>query len=266
MKLPDKDTILKKGKLLYKGIRECVKGPLKSLEHFYVTDKKSVAERYAAHQLCMYTVPRDMKLLKLTIPNIKFILKHFEQNNLNVIKFATGVNTSLGEQESLLNKLVRQKRIPKYLKTYARKYYKFQPCDRTGCRISVHEVDKLFSQVLCSKFLKKYGYDGYYAGKLQSEDDIVFHSEIMLCNASEIIQSQVTVPGERCPRGFLRSKVTGMCEPKDQVKKTKRCPNGFRKNKVSGMCEPKGQVKKTKRCPNGFRKNRVTGICIVHKK
>ena len=42
---------------------------------------------------------------------------------------------------------------------------------------------------------------------------------------------------KRCPKGLVRNKITGICEPKKISKK--RCPNGTVKNKITGICEPK---------------------------
>jgi hypothetical protein len=43
---------------------------------------------------------------------------------------------------------------------------------------------------------------------------------------------------KRCPKGLVRNKITGICEPK-KISTKKRCPNGFKMNKITGICEPK---------------------------
>ena len=280
--LPDSDKVFPIGTPLYKGFRVCIKGPLHSLEHFYVSDDKSVAQKYATRSLCTYVTHKPIKLLNLTSRNIKALYSYFTQENLNVVKFATGINTSVAQQENLLNKLILQKRIPSYLSTHVRTHYNLKTsCTETECRISVHEIDKLFSTILCKKFLSLHGYDGYYAHQLKSLKNTAFHSEIMICDANELVKHKVPplfakgLPSQRCPNGYTRNKKTGQCEPKAapvakpiQAAPSKRCPNGFLKSKKTGQCEPRAspvakpvQAAPSKRCPNGFRRNKKTGLC-----
>jgi hypothetical protein len=263
-------VVLKKGTPLYKGFRDTFKGPLRSTKYFYLSNNRSVAQKYASVSLCTYILPRDMKFLRMSPATIKTILGHFTNKNVNVIKVATGVNTTFGQQEKSLTTLISRKQVPAYLKEYSKKFYSFKPCTETECRVSLHEVDKLFSKILCSKYLKTHGYDGYYAGKLKAGKNEDFHPEIMMCEASELVQHCSSSSLKRCPAGSRRDKATGTCKPKAVgaavvMPLRKRCPTGFRRNKVTGECEsklvPPAQKLLFKRCPNGFRRNKVSGQC-----
>lgn len=69
---------------------------------------------------------------------------------------------------------------------------------------------------------------------------------------------------ERCPRGFRRNKVTGICDQTEPRPKYKKCPNYYYRNPLTKLCEPKQTEALStpdKRCPTGYNRNKVTGIC-----
>ena len=98
--------------------------------------------------------------------------------------------------------------------------------------------------------------------------------------------SPVKTKSGKCPSGYRRNKVTGLCElhnpskVKKAVKKEKtptqypagklpKCPKGTRRNKENGRCEdPSKQKKSTStkkpKCPKGTRRSKKTGNCELY--
>jgi len=195
--LPDADVSFKKGQKLYKGFTfQRTSKVLHSLEHFYITEVKNIAEMYHRQPSEFHTA-KNLKLFNLTIDNLKAVIAYigFNYDEQEIFKFVTGLGATVENQKVILQKIISYD--PLYLDRLLRRYFPYKNNGaNTGKRISVLEIDKKFSGILCSKFFKKFRYDGYWASQLSSVQGQSFHTEIMLCDATEsVIEDQLPVLG-----------------------------------------------------------------------
>ena len=195
--LPDADVSFKKGQKLYKGFTfQRTSKVLHSLEHFYITEVKNIAELYHRQPIEFHTA-KNLKLFNLTIDNLKAVIAYigFNYDEQEIFKFVTGLGATAENQKVILQKFMSYD--PVYLDMLLRRYFPYRNMSaNTGKRISILEIDKKFSGILCSKFFKKFRYDGYWASKLPSTNGQTFHTEIMLCDATEaVIEDQLPVLG-----------------------------------------------------------------------
>ena len=167
------------GTVLYKGMRNVsCKTVLNSVQYFFVTDDVNVAKIYATHDLCQYRASRNLNLFNMTTDNIRMLLlsdtgMSFEDKR--VIAMVTGVEVKKRNQAIYFS----------HLHTNMRKY--LTDCS-PGERFSHHNTNKLACIRMCSVFAKL-GYDGYFANNLHSVfHSGEFHKEIMLCNATDVLE------------------------------------------------------------------------------
>lgn len=185
------EKIIPVGTPLYKGLRYGKNTPCRGIigsNIFYVTPNKNIAQIYAGNYLCTFSPKNDIRLFILNYKNINKLINSLilSKNTANRIKFATGVGTTKRSQYMYLLSI---KRIFSPQENTLRS--KINLNSRTnpnapGQRISFGNINSDTFKRLCNEFLTPMGYDGYYAfPKKSNYHSGIFHSEIMLCNASK---------------------------------------------------------------------------------
>jgi hypothetical protein len=153
------------GTEFYKGFSENYgHGVLHDEKYFFVAKSPTTASVYKREKergyICKYVSTRPLHLVKITVPNIKKILKEIESN---AISFAFKKGTTF-EKLKLLEKLVPKKTYNHYKNIVV-----------GSIRTSLYETNKQASQGLCSIP----NIDGYYY-----RGSKYFHGEVMICDAS----------------------------------------------------------------------------------
>lgn len=171
---------------LYKGMSISCKTIPRSVQYFFVTEDPNVARLYASTDMCVYRTTRPLRLFAMTRPNIEALLTSpsvpLTYDERRMIAMITGV-------------LVSKKNQVAYFGDYAAAGMRAYLTDCSqGERFSHHVTNKLACVKLCAAFAAM-GFDGYYAEPVRSVfHSGEFHREMMLCNASkllEIVTSQV---------------------------------------------------------------------------
>jgi hypothetical protein len=168
-----------RGTTLYKGMRSVsCKTVLNSVHYFFVTDDVSVAKLYATRDLCQYRASRQLNLFNMTNDNIRKLLlsdTSLSFEDKRVIAMVTGVEVQKRNQAMYFSEIHANMR--KYL----------TDCS-PGERFSHHTTNKLACIRMCAMFANL-GYDGYVANDTQSVfHGGAFHKEIMLCNATDVLE------------------------------------------------------------------------------
>jgi len=172
-------TRIPRGTVLYKGMRSVTcKTVLNSVKYFFVTEDVNVAKLYANRDLCQYRASRQLKLFNMTSANIRKLLLSdtilsFEDKR--IIAMVTGVEVKKRDQALYFSGI--HPKMREYL----------LDCSQ-GERFSHHNTNKIACIRMCAMFANL-GYDGYFANNMQSVFHAgAFHKEIMLCNASDVLE------------------------------------------------------------------------------
>ena len=174
------EVIVPAGTILYKGLPVSCDVLLKDTRIFYVTDRVDVARQYGS--VCAFRAKKTLRLFDMTHENIKALLDgpDLDPRTKSRIKLAFGTRTTLSVQVNKLKKHAGAKtaNLPKNI-----------PRGAKGQRASWTELDRIMDMYLSREFLRRHGYDGYYASKRKSVfHEGLFQSEIMLVNAYQKIE------------------------------------------------------------------------------
>jgi hypothetical protein len=169
-----KTKIFKEGHIFYKGFSESRNNTkiLSRERYFFVAQKENHANIYTRNDLsghvCQYELTKPVRLMKITEDNIQKVLK--ETNN-KAIAFAF----------SYANKNTKNALLKQLVDNYSYRQNKnlIPPVSQ---RMSFLGTNKIACRGLCA-FFKEKGIDGYYF-----KGDDTFHEEVMLCNASKLLQ------------------------------------------------------------------------------
>lgn len=185
------EKVIQKGTLLYQGLRHGKGVPCRGIafaKHFYISNEKNVANKYAKDYLCLYEAKKNLRLFVLNHNNI---LKIQQGELLNKLKFITGARMTIREQLNYHNTTLTSSSVyptMKYFLAPMREKIATLKLNYNlpGQRYSFASLDQRVSRDFCREFLSPNGYDGYYAPSQKSayHGNGNFHSEIMLCNAS----------------------------------------------------------------------------------
>lgn len=165
------------GTILYKGLPVKCRTLLKDSRHFYLTDDQAHARKYG--NVCAFRVKKLLRLFEMNHENIKKVLAMPDLSKMTKWRletaFGTGITT--GEQIRRL-KSFKVKGIPKAINPAL-----------GGQRASWTNLNRKLGTFFSNDFLRKHGFDGYYAeGKWSVFHEGFFASEIMLTNAYQKIE------------------------------------------------------------------------------
>lgn len=174
------ETVLPKGTKLYKGQKVGCRMVPGSTRHFYVTTNWRVARTYG--HPCSFFTRRQVRLFQMTPENLQRLLsyKGLTRTTKILLRLLFGVDTKRAHQVRAMKELMTQS-LPG-----SRNF-------RTGQRLSIAELDHLLAVRLTKEFLRPELYDGYYAPGFRTMfHGGRFHAEMMLCDASRVLERNTT--------------------------------------------------------------------------
>jgi hypothetical protein len=175
------ETVLTKGTRIYKGtrIRSVM---LRDMRYFFATTNSRVARVYG--QTSAYLAKKPLRLFTMSVKNLKLLVTKYpglSKETRTLLRFALGVGTTRAQQ------------VQAYKVLYGtRAFLPGARNKRPGQRLSIADIDHDLAKRLTREFLRPERYDGYYSpSKRTIFHSGLFHSEIMLCDATHSLERPV---------------------------------------------------------------------------